>query len=137
MPPTPQLQQHWTLNPPCWAKDRTRNATETRRIINPSRHSGNATITHSHTQSETHSHSDVADTEHLSFPSTSMPHTLSLLVLGINHSQSWKCYLSTSPPTALGLASPPPGSLPALHSRSRAPVQCSHTPSVSLLQSVS
>ena len=22
--PAPQLQQHWILNPPCWAGDRTR-----------------------------------------------------------------------------------------------------------------
>ena len=40
--PTPQLWQHWILNPPCQAGDQTSKATKTSRIINPLCHRGNS-----------------------------------------------------------------------------------------------
>ena len=42
--PTPQLQQHQSLNAPLQAQDWTGNATETSRIFNPMHHSRNANI---------------------------------------------------------------------------------------------
>lgn len=54
--------------------------------------------------------------------------TPSLLDLCIDRSQSLKCYFHASLPTAPGLMSPLPGGIPALHSRSRAPVQGFCTP---------
>ena len=42
--PTPQLQQHWILNPLCWAGDQSRDSTETIWIINTLHHCGNSPI---------------------------------------------------------------------------------------------